>query len=135
MISVQFTIRCADFENIKVRIEGDNMGALLTDMQAIEMSAARLFRTYEHFVQVRDMGHQEAVEAVVQGLGAVVVEEVPAVQPEAAEDPSKPFWEARQEKIIPISDHPSAPSSKPWERKQSSPEPAAPTAGQSVNLL
>lgn len=132
MISVQFTIRGDDFENIKVRIEADNMGALLTDMQAIEMSAARLFRTYETFIQVRDMGHQEAVEAVVQRLGAVDVTAAVEAEEKAAwpapssdeghaltEDPSKPFWEDK----------------KPWERKQPSPEPAVPTAGQSVNLL
>lgn len=128
MISVQFTIAGSTYENIKVRIEGASMVEVMDSINSVDVNAAFLFRAYETFIQVRDTGHREAVEAVVQGLGAVVVEEVSDEGHGLAEDPSKPFWDKVQ------ADTPDY-TKKPWERKQSSPGPAPSSAGQTVNLL
>jgi hypothetical protein len=128
MISVQFTIAGAPYENIKVRIEAHDSADLAKQLDQYEGNAYHLFRYYEHLTATRDAGHQEAVQAIVEGLGATVEVETSTPQPEAAD---KPFWDAEQ----PVQADASSTPAKPWDRKKSNAEPAAPAAGQTISLL
>ena len=140
MISVQFTIAGAPYENVKVRIEGETANDVLTNASLLSRNSSVLFACYEQFVETRDSGHREAVMTFVDGIPGAVVEseEVASLEPmeTPSEDTNLAFWMKDKGSILSTETPEPAPSKKPWERAVSAaPSTPAVDAGQTVNLL